>query len=1205
VDSQSPPPVVATLWLSPDGDDSGSGTRDAPCRTLGHAHAEVCRFAETAPRGSAITVLLEDGTYTLAEPLRFDPERFGPDGPAVRFAAAGDSAPVISGGRRIGGWTLHDADRNIYAASAQSVRARQLYVDGRRAARASTTMPDGGIPAGFRPAPLLPDPLPPQNTPFAIEGGIDFIPTELNPAGWRDPAEWRRHDQVEAVIVTQWKMMRVPVRSIHASDGAKPGTIRLAQPGWTNANLYLSTLPSPPAPPQTPGPPGIWAFWQVTRFENDYAFLDQPGEWVLDSEADTLFYIPRPGEDMEVAEVILPALEVLVEGAGVDGRPVCGLTFEGIGFRHATWLGPSGGDGYVADQSGFHLTGEANGWNITGHAQFVERTPGNLRFAYARGIVFDRCRFEQLGAVALDFDTGSQGNRIARCSFDDIASAAIQIGGVACRDFDPTQGARCRDNQITDNRIRRTGRDYVDSAAIYLGFTSDSLVANNTISETPWAGIALGWGWGLLDPGSFPGISNAVSGMWGIHDKPTVNRGNRILRNHISSFVETVWDGGAVYCCGWQGNSLEDALLIEGNVACGKRPKGGGNVLYTDGGSRHVVIRGNALFDNPIGAVDFGPPPRDGDPLPYDSGPSKLNGVPYGGDIGGCRTYGDISYEGNYWATGLQPIEEGAIDLVEALLTRFMATSYIYSDEGFFNVCPYSQGGVSFPVNLAYSDNHKLPLGRIGVPESILLAAGVGHPEGHWVATGRAPRGGGASFPPRYPGPSWNVPRVSLPGLFGLQREYLQEWWYYVGVAEDGDGRPFSLQLEILRADVGLQVGMGQTGIGWRDETGKSLYLSAEGIGLGMSASPWTLAAGVVPPVSDTAFSARLRPLVEVVGRDSGLARDLELNLPLAGPSRGWRFDYRAETSNGAPVGTSGSRYRLSAEGRALIAAADTAATRRATYAVELDVTDFRGTVMEGLSGYVGPAMFAKGGIGLASYECAQPVLRIGGGRLAIDGDEHRIAGGTLWLDRQLTAEAEPGAAAATGGRRRGGWIAALRGQAPSHPLYVGDWIGLTLDDGRSLVLAEFWEPSPRQWITGTGVGKPPRHGFGNLYLPLDATAPQGDGGLALKPRTAMTGEDWDFDLNILDPRAGPDSPHWTSPASLKTYATAWRVDFAPRAQRAGLPATLYLRAISDNCEIINSTPDEAFFEGAAWVCADPDFRHRLGQAFVEQMGFN
>ncbi|HEX5182059.1 MAG TPA: hypothetical protein VFW19_02790 [Allosphingosinicella sp.] len=1200
-----PLPIVAALWLSPDGDDSGPGTRDAPFRTLGRAHAELCRLAETAPPGSAIRIVLEDGTYFLDQPMRFDAGRFGPDGPRVRFVAAGDARPVVSGGRRIGGWTLHDAERNIWRASAQGVRSRQLYVNGRRATRAATIMADGGIPAGFRPSPVLPDPLS-EIEPYRIEGGIDFLPTDLNPAAWRDPAQWRRPAEVEAVIETQWKMMRVPVRHVTPSDGTSPGTIRVAQPAWTNANLYFSQSKGDPPG----GKPGIWSFWQVTRFENDYCFLDQPGEWVLDGEEDTLFYIPRAGEHMDAAEAILPALEVLVEAIGVDGRPVSGLSFEGIGFRHATWRGPSGDDGYVADQSGFCVRGDGHHPNLTGHEQHVARTPGNLRFAYARDIAFRDCRFEQLGAVALDFDTGSQSNSIRRCTFDDISSAAIQIGGNDQRDFDPTPAGHTRDNVITDNRISRTGRDYVDSAALYLGFTTNSLVANNEISEAPWAGIALGWGWGLLDPGSFPGISNAVSGMWGIHNRPTVNHRNRILNNRISRFLEKLWDGGAIYCCGWQGNGADDALRIEGNVAFAKRPSGGGNVLYTDGGSRHIIVRGNALFDNPIGAVWLGSPPRAGDPLPYDAGPSKLNGVPYGGDIGGCRTYGDISYQGNYWAAGIAPLEEAMIDFAEAAISKILTGTsfYTYFPEGFFDVCPYSSGGISYPTGLVYEDNHKLPLGRSDVPEAILRSAGPRDDGSESVASGSAPWGGGASFPPIDPGPSWTVPRVSLPGLFGMQRCYGQEWYYYVGILAAEDGPLFGLQLEIARFDAGIQIGLGLTGIGWRDESGQSLYLSGEGIGFGASTSRWMPAAEVVPPVSDRAFSARFRPLIEVVGRSPELKRGIKWNLPLLGPSRGWRFDYDARASRGARLGMPGSRYALSAEGRGLIAAADTAATRPARYGMALDLVDDRGTVMEGHSGYVGSGMFADGGVGLDSYECAQPVLRVSGGTLTIDGAERRIAGGTLWLDRQLIARAAPGSASGdqAAARRRGALRAALRGELPgAQPLYVGDWIGLTLDDGRSLALAEFWQKSTPQWITGTGVGKPPRHGFGNLYFPRDLDAPQANGGLALKARTAEVSDDWDFDLNLLDPRDPGASPHWTSPASNKTYATAWRIDFAPRAQRAGLPPTLYLRALSDNCEIIPSTADAAFFEGAALVYADRDFRRRLGQAFVEQMGFN
>ncbi|MEG3150159.1 hypothetical protein U1769_09695 [Sphingomonas sp. ZT3P38] len=1194
----TPVPFATTIWVSLDGDDAAPGTRYAPLRTIAAAHAAIVRFAEEAPPKSRITIVLMDGTHPIDAPLVFGPELFGPDGPTVRFVAEGDAAPVISGGRRIEGWTVHDAERNIYAANAQGLHSRQFYVDGRRAVRARTTMADGGIPAGFRPSPILPSPAPSAGAPYVIGGGIDFLPTDLNPAGWRDPAQWRKLDQIEAVIDTQWKTMRLPLRSRTLPDGATPGTLYLAQPGWTNANLFFTPTKTDPI-----GVPGIWSFWQVTRFENGYEFLDEPGEWVLDTSEDRIFYIPRPGEDLATAEAILPALEILVEARGTPERPVTGLSFEGIGFRYATWLEPSGDDGYVADQSGFHLRGDQHQPNLTGHDPHVVRTPGNLRFAHAHGIRFDRCSLAHLGAVAIDFDTGSQRNSVTRCTFDDIASAAIQIGGIDRRDFEPSPADHTRDHVITDNHIRRTGRDYADSAAIYLGFTTNSLVAHNSISETPWAGIALGWGWGLLDPGSFPGISNATSGMWGLPAPRTVNCGNIVANNHISHFLETLWDGGAIYCCGWQGNGFDDALRIENNVACDKRPKGGGNILYTDGGSRFVKVTGNALFDNAIGAVDLGPPPRPGDPLPYIAGPSKLNGIPYGGDIGGCRTYGDIHYSGNYWAAGLIPIEEGLIDLAELAISKIFTGEAVdtYSPQGFFDVCPYSQGGISYPTGLVFEDNHKLPFGRASVPAAILAAAGVRGGGGAYVATGRAPHGGGAAFPPLNPGPSWNVPRVSLPGLFGMQKQFAQEWWYYVGIAEDDAGQRFGLQLEIGRFAVGsIQLCLGLTGIGWRDGAGGDQYLSGEGIGFGAARGRPTLASAVIPPVGDHAYSAHFRPLIEVVGRSDDLSRDVRWNLPLFGTSKGWKFDYLQGASNAAPIGTPGSRYALAVQGRGCVTGADSAVTRPARYSVDLALTDRRGTVMEGLSGYVGPAMFENDDIGLSSYECAQPVLRIERGGITLDDRVHAITGGTLWLDRQMIAKA------AGDGAPTASVSAALRGQTPSpRELYLGDWIAVTLDDGLSLALALFWQPSNPQWITGTAVGRPPKQGFGNLYLPVRGTTPQGNGGLALTPRTATSGDDWDFDLNILDPDAPTQSPHWKSPASGKTYATAWRIDFAPRAQHQGLPPVLYLHTVSDNCEIIPATPSGAFFEGAALVYADRERQRRIGQAFVEQMGFN
>ena len=70
--------------------------------------------------------------------------------------------------------------------------------------------------------------------------------------------------------------------------------------------------------------------------------------------AKTVYYLPRPGEDMTKAEVIAPAVEKLVELRGTLDRPVQNIRFEGITFEHGSWLLPSK-IGFVDVQANFVL----------------------------------------------------------------------------------------------------------------------------------------------------------------------------------------------------------------------------------------------------------------------------------------------------------------------------------------------------------------------------------------------------------------------------------------------------------------------------------------------------------------------------------------------------------------------------------------------------------------------------------------------------------------------------------------------------------------------------------------------------------------------------------------------------------------------------------------------------------------------------------
>jgi hypothetical protein len=100
--------------------------------------------------------------------------------------------------------------------------------------------------------------------------------------------------------------------------------------------------------------PGRWPFFrwgasQRYHLEGYRAALDEPGEWCLERDG-TLFYKPRPGEDMRTAEVVAPVAEafVRINGDATQGMPVEHLTFRGLAFRFGQYILPPEGHCLVA-----------------------------------------------------------------------------------------------------------------------------------------------------------------------------------------------------------------------------------------------------------------------------------------------------------------------------------------------------------------------------------------------------------------------------------------------------------------------------------------------------------------------------------------------------------------------------------------------------------------------------------------------------------------------------------------------------------------------------------------------------------------------------------------------------------------------------------------------------------------------------------------
>lgn len=528
----------------------------------------------------------------------------------------------------------------------------------------------------------------------------------VEPSG-SQPSDPRRQQDVEAVGRMQWREFRMPVQSIGSFDplqivdmpdpldDVSVGLITMQADPWRAASLGVAPASTAPgAPPLVPHEPAIWNPWRITQFTNSYRFLDQPGEWYYDRVGQSLYVVCAPLTDPNIGQTFeIPVTESLLQVHGSAAAPVRNLAFQEIEFSGATWLAPSLGAGYVPDQASVlvdagrnSVTGDyLNDFTTTGHSKFTKATPGNVALSFARNVEFSGNVFRNLGGVGLQLGTGTQGVRVVRNTFTGISSCAVTVGGASwCRvdaSIDPSKPQSkwvidpdqritvlgtdafpgdprlaVRDNSILQNTITGTGEDYVDASGIFVGFARNTRIVNNLISDTSWSGMQIGWGWGLVDSPRFPGQPNSTVSSWLPNDLgvPTALGGTQVIGNVITNFVTQVYDGGAIYTTGAQGRNWADATVIRGNEMHAKRPLAGSNVVYTDGGTRWVIVDNNLQYDNQRGEFWMGADFSASDRLNVNASSvygffPLANGIPYGSEIGGCIPAGNLRYRTNLW----------------------------------------------------------------------------------------------------------------------------------------------------------------------------------------------------------------------------------------------------------------------------------------------------------------------------------------------------------------------------------------------------------------------------------------------------------------------------------------------------------------------------------------------------------------------------
>lgn len=533
------------FYIATNGNDSNDGSISAPWATITRAQQEIRCI--NVSQTSDIYVYFRSGQYFISSTIEFDPSCSGWNNYMVHYAGyptdlATVGPVILHAGVAVTGWQEIDSNNNIWAATIPSsiTDTRQVYINNERMNNTNT---GSGIP-----------------------GSVTITSTGYTTT---DPLAWaflsnQASKDIEFVytgVGSSWTECRLRVSTVVPltdSKGQVTGVnITMAEPGFTlGRNRFYGQEVTSPA-----------------SISNVYGLLSKttPGQYYFNSNTGTIYYVPRPQDDMSTAEVMVPTIEVLLMLLGDRTaepaiQPVHHLAFEGLTFQYAGWLEPNLGNGYVDMQSGFRVLP-----NSTSNDDTWVSVPGNIQFHTVQNVSVINCTFQHLGAVGLEIDDGSQSVLVMNNTFRDLSCGGIYLGQID--DVNMTDPTRINAHVlITNNYFDSIPVEYHDCAALLGGFLENATLSYNTILNNANTGISLGWGWSR---------DEATNAGW-----------NNIIGNYVYGSNWLLTDGGAIYTLGPQPNST-----MGRNYVSNQRHLYGS--LYTDEGSAYWHITENVVNNCP------------------------------------------------------------------------------------------------------------------------------------------------------------------------------------------------------------------------------------------------------------------------------------------------------------------------------------------------------------------------------------------------------------------------------------------------------------------------------------------------------------------------------------------------------------------------------------------------------------------------------
>lgn len=278
---------AADIYVSPNGSDSNSGAIGQPLASLSAAKQRARVFAAK----ESVTVHVADGIYYLPETLIFTPEDSGSEQYPVLYRAQNEGGAVLSGGSALELSWMPVGNGIFKAETPIGLNIDQLFIDGRNQRMARYPNFD------------------PEKKAEPYQGYAADAFSKERAAAWADPSGGYIH----AMHIKQWGGYHYRI------TGKNDQGEVTYEGGWQNNRKM-----------------GMHEDYRMV--ENIFEELDAEGEWYYKAVANTLYYLPAGGVDLNTAKVEVVRLRHLLEFQGSAAEPVSFITLQGFVVRHATGI---------------------------------------------------------------------------------------------------------------------------------------------------------------------------------------------------------------------------------------------------------------------------------------------------------------------------------------------------------------------------------------------------------------------------------------------------------------------------------------------------------------------------------------------------------------------------------------------------------------------------------------------------------------------------------------------------------------------------------------------------------------------------------------------------------------------------------------------------------------------------------------------------